>query len=251
LDFARFLDCALVAFRVTLAGRFVRCCGGLLATTPAARSKRSHASGNNSTSGIVGFFIMNNPRVHYQAIDEHAHAIGYVCITWAILETELDKLLSALAPLEPGEPGESVLGNSNIRDKVKMLKALGFIRKPVDDWYNDLEKVLNLIDQDLRIARNQYIHDLWINQVIFVPDGQTVEPQVAKRTRGAKVINVQSRTRKLALFKDVPTKADEIWNFADTIRNTGVQIAILLLHYHGHLGSRALAEANAQSSPGK
>jgi hypothetical protein len=62
---------------------------------------------------------------------------------------------------------------------------------------------------------------------------------------------VQSRTRKLALFKDVPTKADEIWDFADAIRSTGIQIAILLLHYRGYLGSKALDEAHEQSLQGK
>jgi hypothetical protein len=136
----------------------------LLATTAAARSKRCQASVCSSTSRPQAL-IMKNPRVHYTEIDDHAHAIGYVCITWAILETELDKLLTVLAPLEFGEAGESVLGNSNIRDKIKMLKALGFIRKPADNWYHQLEQVLNHIDQQLRITRNQYIHDLWINQV--------------------------------------------------------------------------------------
>src|SRR5438552_18089527 len=37
---------------------FTRCCGGLFATTPAARSKRCHASGCNSTSLFGSDLVM-------------------------------------------------------------------------------------------------------------------------------------------------------------------------------------------------
>jgi hypothetical protein len=190
-------------------------------------------------------------KVHYVEIDDHAHAIGYVCITWAILETELDKLTTVLAPLELGDASEAVLGNSNIRDKVKMLKALGFMRKPNDKWYDDLEQRLNLIDNQFRITRNQYIHDLWINQVTYEPITQSSGSQVAKRTRGAKVVNVQSHTRKLSLFKDIPTKSSEIWDFANSIREVGIELAVLLIHYRGFLGSKALEEERERLSRGK
>jgi hypothetical protein len=191
---------------------------------------------------------MTKPRIHYAPIDEHAHAIGYVCITWAVLETEIDKLLIMLTPLEYGEVGESILGNSNIRDKIRMLKALAFIRKPADEWYDELERTLNFIDSELRIGRNRYIHDLWIQQATY-QDKELRESSIARRTRGAKVVNEQARKRKLSLFRDVPIKAEEIWKLAETIRNTGVQINVLHMHYRAHLGAQALAKANEPPSP--
>jgi hypothetical protein len=121
--------------------------------------------------------------------------------------------------------GESVTGNSNMRDKIKMLKAVGFIRKPSDEWYAEFEGVLNQIDDDLRLTRNRYIHDLWVQE--YPKDKYSPEPTIVKRQRGARILKTQSRTRELSLFKDVPTKADEIWNFANTIRGAGSTIMIL------------------------
>jgi hypothetical protein len=194
---------------------------------------------------------MKTARLHYEQIDDHAHAIGYVCITWAVLEVEVDKLLTMLAPLEFGEVSESILGNSNIRDKIKMLKALAFARKPegADDWYEDIEKIINLIDGDLRSTRNRYAHDLWVQGV--TPDLKVKNFYVVRRTRGPRVVNEQSRKRRLAVFKDVPITADEIWQFAETIRNVGVRLSVLAVHYRAHLGSLALAEVNAPPSPEK
>src|SRR6267143_4439744 len=56
-------------------------------------------------------------------------------------------------------------------------------------------------------GRNRYVHDLWIHQTI-IENKVIADSNVARRTRGPKVVNEQARRRKLALFKDVPTKAD-------------------------------------------
>jgi hypothetical protein len=193
---------------------------------------------------------MTEPRIHYQPIDDHAHAIGYVCITWAVLETEVDKFLTFLTPLEYGEVGESILGNSNIRDKIKMLKALAFIRKLDDGWYRELDAVLKLIDDNLRPDRNRYVHDLWIEHATY-ENKQLIAASVARRTRGAKVVKAQSRKQELSLFRDVPTKAQEIWALAHAIRNAGVQLTVLHMHHRGYLGTQAFAKANAPPLPEK
>jgi hypothetical protein len=179
---------------------------------------------------------MTESRIHYEFIDDHAHAVGYVCVAWAILETELDRMFLDLVPLSQRTPVdksicESVTGNSNMRDKIKMLKAIGFIRKPSDEWYAEVEKVLDLIDNDFRTTRNRYIHDLWVQE--YPKDKYAPEPTVIKRQRGARVVNTQSRTQELSLFKDAPTTADEIWSFANTIRRTGTTLMFLRMVYLG------------------
>src|SRR3546814_18122916 len=53
----------------------------------------------------------------------------------------------------------SIVNNMDMRDKIKGLLALGFLKKPSDDWYNELKTTINEIDNDLRPERNRMIHD--------------------------------------------------------------------------------------------
>src|SRR3546814_2313559 len=67
-----------------------------------------------------------------------------------------------MEPLEI-DASASIVNNMDMRDKIKGLLALGFLKKPSDDWYNELKTTINEIDNDLRPERNRMIHDSWHN----------------------------------------------------------------------------------------
>jgi hypothetical protein len=96
--------------------------------------------------------------------------LGYISIYWAWLEDAIDALITELAPLEEGHAANAVMGNTDIRQKVQMLKALAFIRKgETDGWYEAVIANVNVIDNDLRGRRNAFVHAPW-----FVPKGKLV-----------------------------------------------------------------------------
>src|SRR6266849_10694227 len=94
-------------------------------------------------------------------IAEHAQAIGYVCVLWASMEVNLDRLLETVLHLENSDVADSLTANIDLREKLEALKAVAFIRKPTDKWFEEVEQLANYVDGVLRPARNRYVHDLW------------------------------------------------------------------------------------------
>jgi hypothetical protein len=101
----RFLPGLLACFDLGFA---TRCCGGLLATTPAARSKRCHASGCNSISFVGTDFAMPQPlsrvlprpsvrlgNVGDYPLQRHpdlAHLVAEVIVSWGNVESFMLRL---------------------------------------------------------------------------------------------------------------------------------------------------------------
>ena len=165
------------------------------------------------------------PRI--KAIDEHARAIGYLCIFWAALEHGVNSTLQTLTPLEPGAVSDSITANADIHEKLRMLKAIGFIRKPTNAWFGQLEKVTKEIDDKLRLERNRYIHDLWMG---FSP--------VIRRTRKTSIKRPQSRKEPtLSTYEDTTVEAAKIWQFVDAISDAQVRLKILENHYRERAAS--------------
>ncbi len=157
---------------------------------------------------------------HIPAIDEHARAIGYVCIYWAALEHGIDSLLQTITPLEPGKVSESITANADMCDKLQMLKALGFVRKPNDPWFLHIEQVINQIDNELRPERDRFIHDAWVG----------LKP-VKRHTRRTSLKRSQSRTVELTTYEDVPVQPAEIWKFVNEISDAQVWLKVLEGHF--------------------
>jgi hypothetical protein len=101
-----------------LAFGFVQCCGGLFATTATARSKRSHASGSNSTFFKSGFAMtqgtlhrLDTPLAHELA--EHL-----------VLKHDMDRSLSTMRLWQakyisrPPDTEDGIIGRSLFRDAI-------------------------------------------------------------------------------------------------------------------------------------
>ena len=119
---------------------------------------------------------------------DHAQWIGYLCIAWNWLDLEIDAILFALMGSDDESATAAVIYNMDQRDKIRAVLALGFIKKPSDDWYAELRSVVNEIDNNLRNERNRMVHDVWRF------DGQ----DIFRLTKYAKVAHEQAR--KLAII---------------------------------------------------
>lgn len=135
--------------------------------------------------------------------------IGYITIYWAWLEDIVDELITVLAPLERDQPAEAILGNSDIRQKAQMVRALALIRRgDHTDWYDSVVETINAVDNDIRPRRNQHIHAVWRNprglltrekKAVKVAKLQSFQPPVLS-TKTSEPIKVRSVQR---LRKDI------------------------------------------------
>ena len=95
-------------------------------------------------------------------LNPHAVQIGFLCIFWSRLEFELTSLLTSLMAPVDLQAAIIVVHNMDFREKIAATLALGFHKKPSDDWFSQLKSTLNEIDNTLRPTRNRWVHDHYL-----------------------------------------------------------------------------------------
>jgi hypothetical protein len=160
-------------------------------------------------------------RIKIPLLNNVATAIGYTSIFWGWLDSELAELIEVLSPLESGDVSQSIVTHIDMREKIKILRALGFIRKPSVEWFSDLKTTLDIIDDDLRNRRNRVTHDIWTG----------THDTILRRTRHAKVIRPQARQQVLSTVQEVSVKATEVWKLSNEIVLARMQIFSLCGNY--------------------
>lgn len=147
---------------------------------------------------------------------DHAVAIGYVCIYWGLIEINLDKMVTYLTQFKDMKTAIIFAANMDIRDKIDLLKALGFANKPDQEWYDEFARTLNIVNGDLRPRRNRYVHDIW-----------TVEDeQILKITMKTKIANIPpSGEKELVLETPKETTPEEIWKLCREMIGAALDIA--------------------------
>ena len=160
------------------------------------------------------------PRRFFPASDplsEFALAIGWLCIAWRRLEIGVDYLLYALLGVDT-ETSTLIGASIELRAKIQIVKALAFKKRWSDKWYNSLEMDLDEIDNDLRVQRNRFVHDL------LVPDGD----EIKRHQRKVGINKRQSRMPlELSLAESTTVTADDIWKLADRTQLCMVRLIIL------------------------
>lgn len=162
----------------------------------------------------------------------HAQAIGYLCIIWSWLELSVNALLCTLAEMDTFDASAALVQNMSFRDKLAALRTLGFVRKPSDEWYSNLESAVNEIDNDLRPERNRMVHDSW----------HPGEDDMLRVTHSAKVIREQAHKMALQYGTGKLVSAPEI--SALSIRILAAQGALLK-----YLGEHDLARRPSPEKP--
>lgn len=131
---------------------------------------------------------------------DHAKQIGLLCIMWGHLEAAIDLLVHSLLRCADDRSGAIIVNIMDMRDKIDAARAMGFVQKPNDEWYETLDKSLNTTDQTIRPRRNRYVHD------VFWP----VDAGMAKHQRRAAVVKEQARVKALRLVDIAPVNPGEI-----------------------------------------
>jgi hypothetical protein len=159
---------------------------------------------------------MSSYRIEVKPIESLTRAIGYVCVFWAWLEDDIGEMILDLAPLdkrtltkkEIEQIRDVILVDTDIRTKIKILRAVAFIRKWEKSWFAQVDKVLNKIDNDIRPRRNRVVHGMW-----FAPKGR-----LERQGKFARLKRPQAfAEEELATRERVPVKMREIWNLGRDI----------------------------------
>lgn len=133
-------------------------------------------------------------------LDQAAPIIGHICMEWGRLEHSLTEFIDLLTPLEAGDVSRSITVGMDVRAKVQTIRALSYLRKPSDKWFENMTLYLDYIDNDLRPRRNRIIHDTW-----YVPSGR-----LSRTTRQIKFQRPQAFQLVLKTETIVPVKLAEL-----------------------------------------
>jgi DNA polymerase III delta prime subunit len=172
---------------------------------------------------------MSSYRIEVPQLENITRAIGYVCVFWASLEDAIDILLTTLLPLEkitvtPEEKdriAHAIVAGLDMRDKIKMLRAVAFLRKIDMSWFKKLTKILDRIDNELRIKRNRFVHDSWV-----APQGriQRINKQIKFKKPKAFVLELLTEER-------TSVKMKEVWDLGKSIVSAQMKIVGLAIEF--------------------
>jgi hypothetical protein len=154
-----------------------------------------------------------------------AEALGFLVMFWGWLEAEINKIVIKL--LETRNMYYEIVGHIDFREKLQIIKSVAFaathnvIPAPTEnvEWFDRLEGIVNLIDNELRPNRNRMIHDMWI--------GKSGSDELVRFGFTPKLKIPQSRRR--TLERDiVPISAAEIWTFCIRVRQAQNDLSELI-----------------------
>lgn len=159
-------------------------------------------------------------------LDEHVKAIGWLCIKWAHIELMLNQFIILLTPIYDEDIQKSLTSNMSMSDKIKVVDALTFIRRPSDGAHEAVRSLLNMIDNELRPERNKCVHDFW-----------GVGAEGAIRTHEKSKIKKPQANQPLELIthETVLVSSDEIWGLVTKVNETTAALMTSYVQYHKHM----------------
>lgn len=156
---------------------------------------------------------------------DHAEAIGYACIFWAHLELTIDGWITTLAPLAESPRNDIITSEIDFRAKLRIIKNLAYMQSPSPEWFEEVKKQLDEIDNKLRNDRNRMIHDLWLAK------GHKDSP--GRMTRAVKLANEPSTGTPTLKYNPVaPVSSDDVWGLVNAIILANVMLTELKNEWH-------------------
>lgn len=147
-------------------------------------------------------------------VAEHAVAIGWLSIHWTYLEVGLNEMIYALLGLERSDHDVrfAITSNIDVREKMQIILAVGLKKRPFDQWYDSLKAILDKVDNELRVQRNRFMHDLW-----FGEDDRTVR----KTHYRTSVKRPQARQYfELTTYQESMPSPNEVWDLSCRVQAT-------------------------------
>jgi len=91
-----------------------------------------------------------------------AEALGFLVILWADLEDDINKFVMKL--LEQDTLHYEVVGHIDFREKIQIIKSTAFTLYHPSKWFDDVETIINIIDNELRPERNRKGSSRWLRR---------------------------------------------------------------------------------------
>ena len=164
-------------------------------------------------------------------MDDHAHAIGYLCFMYNGLEVNINNLLGLLANL-PDTDLECFTNEIDLKKKLPILKALAFQRKPSQLWFDDIELFSWAVGAQIIPKRNRFVHDIWLGPA----------SGVVRRYERTRIGKPKSHAEpELTTHEHIPTTAEEVWTLVQETKD----MANLFRHFY-----HAFKSGMAKDDPG-
>jgi hypothetical protein len=155
---------------------------------------------------------------HILAItDAHAAALGYLCLSWAGLDSAVNRLFEPLLKCSSAQIGCIV--PENVRLRCEALKRLLHIEPLPDPLVSFAVGLLDRASGELAPLRNRLIHDGW----------SITKDQTTRIDRRAKLGKPQSR-RRIRVVHDTkhPTQLEEINRVSERISTVQIALSALI-----------------------
>lgn len=173
--------------------------------------------------------------IYMPFLDDHASAIGYLCIFYSALENRVNQSLELLSGLD--ETKTRIFTNQiDLLKKVPILTALAFSRRPSELWFKDIELMGWAITGYVIPRRNRFVHDQWLS----LPSGTV---RLHERT---KISKPQSRQPdELTTRERIDQSSGEIWDLAQKTRD----VANIIRHLNAGFQSGRAAKEPEKAFP--
>ena len=129
-------------------------------------------------------------RRKWERYDKHAHSIGQLCITWAILDSEVDSLFAPLLECSEAQVASIVTNVDTLGTRCDILKRLITHAAPSPEYRKCIVGILNRVSGELAPLRNRYVHDKW----------SITHEEIVKIDKRAKIGKPQSRADEVLSF---------------------------------------------------
>ena len=162
-------------------------------------------------------------RVEYAGdFDEVLRGIGFVCKSYAHLESDIDYFVQAMSGMRRGL-SNPVTSSMDLSAKIEAAKLLAFEGKKTDDWYKECRTVLNIIQNEIRPERNRYVHDIWVLS----------KKSAIRVTNKPKIKKQQAHKPEELITSEVYVSADDVWALGEKIVSASLSISSLEHEYSG------------------
>lgn len=161
-------------------------------------------------------------RLHDAALEHHATALGYVCITYSELELTINSYIEKLLVCSQEERRAIVDGTGNsIISRCTLVKKLAQMHAPNQEWLIVVERHLKHVESSIAPLRNRMIHDPWIS-----PADLAAPIQLDQRLR-AKPKGSAGQARPEAPV-DIERTLESVWLLVKDIQHMSVILGRLL-----------------------
>jgi hypothetical protein len=147
-----------------------------------------------------------------------AEALGFLVIMWADLEDDINQFVMKL--LEQDRLHYEVVGHIDFRGKIQITKSTTFTFYHPSKWFDDVERIINIIDNELRPERNRMMHDQWHRH--GDPDSPLIRRSFTPRLR-------KPQARQRILHRDViPISDGALWQFCLRVLSVSTDFGALM-----------------------